>query len=156
MLETHLSARFTNVVNASFTIGALAETGKAARAAVSLPSVSRVAPMSTDAIDTAHLSRQTGGDHELERELLALFAQQCAAHLRTIHGSLDMQARLDAAHTLKGAARAVGAWAVAEAADRVERGLSGAGNTVNDAAMDALALATAEARAAIARLDCAD
>src|SRR5689334_10544781 len=60
--------------------------------------------MTQQAIDTAHLARQTGGDHELERELLTLFVQQCAAHLRTIHGSADRQARLDAAHTLKGAA----------------------------------------------------
>lgn len=111
--------------------------------------------MSATAIDTAYLSRQTGGDHELERELLALFAQQCAAHLRTIHGSADTQTRLEAAHTLKGAARAVGAWQVAEAADRIELGLAGPAHGVSEAAMDALALAAAEARAAIARLDCA-
>lgn len=111
--------------------------------------------MPQTAIDTAHLSRQTGGDHALERELLTLFAQQCVKHLRTIHGSTDMQARLDAAHSLKGAARAVGAWQVAEAADRIEHSLAEADQRRTEAAMDALALAAAEARAAIGRPDCA-
>ena len=57
--------------------------------------------MPQTAIDLVHLARQTGGDAELERELLTLFAQQCARHLRTIHGG-DAAARRDAAHTLKG------------------------------------------------------
>eukprot|EP01036_Dinobryon_divergens_P015116 gene15116-20449_t len=77
--------------------------------------------MPQTAIDLAHLARQTGGDHDLERELLALFAQQCVHHLRTIHQAEDSRARMDAAHTLKGAARAVGAWQVAEAADAIEQ-----------------------------------
>lgn len=111
--------------------------------------------MPQNPIDTEHLSRQTGGDHELERELLALFAQQCVRLLRTIHGSADRQARIDAAHTLKGAAQAIGAWQVADAADRIELGLGGLEPTLSDNALDALALAAAEARAAIARLDCA-
>ena len=111
--------------------------------------------MTLQAIDTAHLSRQTGDDHELERELLMLFVQQCAAHLRTIHGSADRQVRMDAAHTLKGAALAIGAFQVAEAADRIELSLAGPKANLADSAMDALALAAAEARAVIARFDCA-
>ncbi len=111
--------------------------------------------MSQKAIDTEHLSRQTGGDRELERELLTLFAQQCATHLRTIHGSADPKARLDAAHSLKGAALAVGAWQVAEAADRIEQGLGQGDKHPTEAAMDALTLAAAEARAVICRCDCA-
>ncbi|MGO4403000.1 Hpt domain-containing protein [Bosea sp. RAF48] len=111
--------------------------------------------MPQNAIDTEHLHRQTGGDHELERELLTLFAQQCVVHLRTIHGSADRQARMDAAHTLKGAARAIGAWQVAEAADRIEHGLGDAEARLADNALDELALAAAEARAVIARFDCA-
>ena len=111
--------------------------------------------MTEKAIDFAYLSRQTAGDHELERELLTLFAQQCVAHLRIIHGSADRQARMDAAHTLKGAARAVGAWQVAEAADRIEESLTGPQQQASETALDALALAAAEARAVIARFDCA-
>ncbi|MCA0419747.1 MAG: Hpt domain-containing protein [Proteobacteria bacterium] len=111
--------------------------------------------MTEKAIDFAYLSRQTAGDHELERELLTLFAQQCVVHLDVIHGSADRQARMDAAHTLKGAARAVGAWQVAEAADRIEESLAGPQQEASESALDALALAAAEARAVIARFDCA-
>lgn len=107
--------------------------------------------MSQSAIDLAHLARQTGGDHDLERELLALFSQQCVRHLRTIHAASDAQARIDAAHTLKGAASAIGAWQVAEAADVIERQLAANDADRTERAMDALALAAAEARAAISR-----
>jgi HPt (histidine-containing phosphotransfer) domain-containing protein len=111
--------------------------------------------MSQSAIDIEHLSRQTGGDLALERELLGLFAQQCVRHLRTIHSAEDPAARRDAAHTLKGAARAIGAWQVAEAADLVEQQLALPPCAKLENRMDALALAAAEARAAIARLDLA-
>ncbi|WP_420102256.1 Hpt domain-containing protein [Bosea sp. (in: a-proteobacteria)] len=111
--------------------------------------------MSPKPIDTDHLARQTGGDLALERELLALFAQQCAKHLRTIHASADPQARIDAAHTLKGAARAIGAWQVAEAADLIETSIAATDSRRTETAMDALALAAAEARAVISRFDCA-
>ncbi|POR48919.1 MULTISPECIES: Hpt domain-containing protein [Bosea] len=111
--------------------------------------------MPQTAIDLAHLARQTGGDHALERELLALFAQQCVRHLRTIHAGADAQTRMDAAHTLKGAARAIGAWQVADAADAIEQHLAEPDSRRTETAMDALALAAAEARAAISRLDCA-
>ena len=111
--------------------------------------------MPQKAIDLAHLARQTGGDHDLERELLTLFAQQCISHLRTIHSGSDIKARMDAAHTLKGAASAIGAWSVAEAADAMERQLASGDPARSDNAMDALALAAAEARAAISTIDCA-
>ncbi len=107
--------------------------------------------MPQTAIDLAHLARQTGGDHELERELLALFSQQCARHLRTIHAAADPQARIDAAHTLRGAASAVGAWQVAEAAGVIEQQLAASDAGRTERAMDALALAAAEARAAISQ-----
>ena len=54
--------------------------------------------MPQTAIDLEHLARQTGGDLDLEREILALFAQQCVRHLRTIHQAEDARARMDAAH----------------------------------------------------------
>lgn len=111
--------------------------------------------MSQSAIDHDHLARQTGGDHDLERELLVLFSQQCVRHLRTIHHGETPQARMDAAHTLKGAASAIGAWQVAEAADLIERQLAEADQRRIQSAMDALALAAAEARAEVSRFDCA-
>jgi HPt (histidine-containing phosphotransfer) domain-containing protein len=71
-------------------------------------------------IDLVHLSRQTAGDRDLERELLALFADQCVRQLQTILDAASIDLRRDAAHTLKGAARAVGAWDVATAAEVIE------------------------------------
>jgi HPt (histidine-containing phosphotransfer) domain-containing protein len=80
-------------------------------------------PLAPDepAIDLGHLARMTLGERELEREVLTLFAQQ----------STDLLARLEKlpregaslAHTLKGSARAIGAFAVAETADNLEQRL---------------------------------
>ena len=59
------------------------------------------------------------GDAELQREVLGLFADQLAEMAGTVR-----QARGDArrrlAHTLKGSARGVGAFALAALAERLE------------------------------------
>lgn len=152
-METHLTARFTNVVNASFTMMTLLgdQPGRACAHSRHRPEF----PMPQTAIDLVHLARQTGGDQDLERELLALFAQQCVRHLRTIHAAEDARIRMDAAHTLKGAALAIGAWQVADAADAIEQHLAATDARRAETAMDTLALAAAEVRAVISRLDCA-
>jgi HPt (histidine-containing phosphotransfer) domain-containing protein len=70
-------------------------------------------------IDFEHLARQTMGDKDLEAEVLRLFAREA-------RGSLDRLAhepaveRQKIAHRLKGAARGVGAFAIAEAAEALE------------------------------------
>jgi HPt (histidine-containing phosphotransfer) domain-containing protein len=73
--------------------------------------------------DLVHLSRQTMGDRELEHEVLSLFQRQ-ASHiggkLATLESGADHGARADLAHKLKGSARAVGAFAVARAAENYE------------------------------------
>lgn len=75
-------------------------------------------------LDLAHLDRQTDGDRALAVELLALFEAQAAEVLgRIVCG----EPAPPLAHRLKGAARAVGAWQVALAADRVEEGSEEAG-----------------------------
>jgi HPt (histidine-containing phosphotransfer) domain-containing protein len=69
-------------------------------------------------IDIEHLQRMTLGDASLEREVLAMFSTQAAsligklAALPTDAGAL--------AHTLKGSARAIGAFGVADAAGHLE------------------------------------
>jgi HPt (histidine-containing phosphotransfer) domain-containing protein len=77
------------------------------------------------ALDLVHLSAQTFGDRALERELLELFEQQCRRLLPVIAGRNVSRARSDAAHTLKGAARAVGAERVAAVADAIEAAVEG-------------------------------
>jgi hypothetical protein len=71
-------------------------------------------------IDLAHLARMTGGDHDLEREVLRLFAMQCDALLGRMRGATSPIVGA-LAHTLNGSARGIGAWAVTEAAEAVER-----------------------------------
>lgn len=76
------------------------------------------------AIDMAHLSRQSLGDHKLELELLHLFdiqAGRIASDLGMPDPKSDVRAmRLELAHTLKGSARAVGATRVGAACDALE------------------------------------
>ena len=71
-------------------------------------------------IDRAHLSRQTLGDRDLEREILSLFVRQSVMLGKRIEHSVAGSERRDLAHTLNGSARAIGAWRVAEAAEAVE------------------------------------
>lgn len=101
-------------------------------------------------LDLERLERYTFGDPFLTRELLVLFERQCAMLLPVIVSAHDDRTRADSAHTLTGAARAVGAGRVAELAAAIETA------TVPDLARLAaeLRLAVEEVRGAIsARLD---
>lgn len=77
-------------------------------------------------IDLEHLNRYTGGDRGLNAEILKLFEDQCAATL----AQLEVLAKDDGAggkawhdlvHTLKGAARGVGAFGLADIAAEAEK-----------------------------------
>jgi HPt (histidine-containing phosphotransfer) domain-containing protein len=70
-------------------------------------------------IDLQHLSRQTMGDRDLERDVLGLFADQ-AQMVRKQIGKAEIKQRLFLAHALKGSARGVGAFAIAECACAIE------------------------------------
>jgi HPt (histidine-containing phosphotransfer) domain-containing protein len=71
-------------------------------------------------VDLVHLSRYTLGERDLEREVLELFCTQSFVYLEQLKRSPTDKDWKDLTHTLKGSARAVGAWRVAEAAERVE------------------------------------
>jgi HPt (histidine-containing phosphotransfer) domain-containing protein len=73
----------------------------------------------TRPVDLAHLARQTMGDRDVERQVLALFVQQ-AASIRDRMAEADDAERLRLAHALKGSARGIGAFAVAECAADIE------------------------------------
>ena len=70
------------------------------------------------ALDLDHLRRMTLGERELEREVLTLFARQ-AEELSLRLEKLPVEGA-SLAHTLKGSAQAIGAFAVADAAERLE------------------------------------
>ena len=96
-------------------------------------------------IDFAHLQRMTLGDAGLEQEVLAMFAAQSASLLSTL---ATMPADAPAlAHTLKGSARAIGAFAVADAAARLEAVISGGADPADQ--LTELADTVALARTAI-------
>jgi HPt (histidine-containing phosphotransfer) domain-containing protein len=96
-------------------------------------------------IDLVHLARQTLGDRELEAELLALFDRQAARIADRLKTPVAGTASADLAHKLKGSARAVGANAVAIAADHYEH--AARAGVVSQIDADRLVAATAAARA---------
>lgn len=100
-------------------------------------------------IDFAHLSRMTLGDPDLECEVLTMFVAQSAQLLDQLTALPSDTGAL--AHTLKGSARAIGAFAVAEAASRLEAvfGQAGEARAIDNAALGALRDAVAEAQGAI-------
>ncbi len=96
-------------------------------------------------IDRVHLARYTLGNLDLEIEILGLFAMQAPETLRQLKTALTEKAWRDAAHTLKGSARAVGATRVGDSAERAEA-LNGAANaSERPAAIAALAAALDDA-----------
>ena len=94
-------------------------------------------------IDFAHLSRMTLGDGGLEREVLAMFSAQSARLLGQIAALAGDAGAL--AHT--SSARAIGAFAVADAAGRFEEVLASGADTAEP--LTELGKAVALARTAI-------
>jgi len=104
-------------------------------------------PKLTDRVlDEGHLKRMTLGDQSLEREVLQVFARQITLMLKRIAGAEPDHAAA-AAHTLKGSARGLGAWRVANAAERLEEAAAGSGNMGE--ALAELEMAGGEVRGAI-------
>lgn len=71
-------------------------------------------------IDLDHLRMITFRDEALERELLGLFSARASVALMEIEKADSDRARADAAHRLVGAAKAIGANELAEAALAIE------------------------------------
>jgi HPt (histidine-containing phosphotransfer) domain-containing protein len=96
-------------------------------------------------IDIDHLRRMTLGDAGLEREVLAMFSAQAVSLIGTLATlSADTGAQ---AHTLKGSARAIGAFRVADAAECLEAAIRNGDDPAQ--ALTELNDAVAQARAAI-------
>ncbi|WP_457150771.1 Hpt domain-containing protein [Mesorhizobium sp. P5_C1] len=87
--------------------------------AFSMPGGDVSGPRRSRPVDLAHLARQTMGDRSLEQEVLALFVQQ-ALSVREKIVDADIKDRLLLAHGLKGSARGVGAFAIADCATEIE------------------------------------
>lgn len=100
-------------------------------------------------LDMAHLRRYTLDDVELQREVLGLFRDQVVTSVAALRDSCeDKSAWAMAAHTLKGTARAVGAFHLGRAAERAERSSASVEAREKSAAMvaEAAELTLAEVR----------
>jgi HPt (histidine-containing phosphotransfer) domain-containing protein len=86
--------------------------------------------MANPAISLAHLDQQTFGDADLRREILGLFLRQSVKLIDIMRETSEKEAT-DLAHLLKGSARAIGAFAVSDAADLFEQAL-GIGASMDD------------------------
>lgn len=74
-------------------------------------------------VDLVHLARYTGGDSALNAEILGLFANQAAelmTKLQAVLDARDAKGWKEITHSLKGAARGIGAFAFADAAADAE------------------------------------
>jgi len=101
--------------------------------------------------DLVYLDRQAVGDLALKREVLELFVMHSTRLAAIVTAPGEPAARLDAAHGIKGAARAIGAWPLARKAEAVEHALAGAAGIEPAAPLAALASAVADVTAAIGR-----
>ena len=107
-------------------------------------------PEQQEPVDLEHLNRYTGGDRALNAEILSLFETSCdqiLAQLQTLAAAADPAAQAkawhQATHTLKGAARGVGAFGLGNAAEKAEKkGLSDPAGT-----LEALAAIQVQAKA---------
>lgn len=74
--------------------------------------------MSKPIFDREHFAHMTGGDAELQAEIVALFREQ-APHVE-VHLYPDISGWREAVHMLKGSARGLGLWVLAEACEAAE------------------------------------
>ena len=75
----------------------------------------------TEVLDSDHLARYTMGNRDLERELLRLFRAQIRTQVTGVAQARDSEDWRFATHTLKGVARSIGAWTIADTAELLEQ-----------------------------------
>ncbi len=72
-------------------------------------------------VDLVHLARYTLGNKKLEHEVLELFIRQSAQYFDRLKLAKTEKEWHEAAHTIKGSAKGIGAWRVASKAEALER-----------------------------------
>jgi HPt (histidine-containing phosphotransfer) domain-containing protein len=71
-------------------------------------------------LDLVHLAKYTFGDRGLETELLGLFRSQAGIYVTRLETAATAKEWRDAAHSLKGSARGLGAWGLGDLAEDIE------------------------------------
>ena len=102
-----------------------------------------VAP-SALAVDLNHLHRQTMGDRHLQRQVLRMFLRHAQELIERLKAAQSIEARREAAHSLVGSSKGIGAFALATIAAEIE-----AARGPVDGRLQALMSAAAAARAFI-------
>ena len=75
----------------------------------------------TGAIDISHLEKYVFGDRALLDEILTIFVDQTAMLVSKLSAAISLDDWRLTAHTLKGAARGVGAWTLGDLAEEAEK-----------------------------------
>ena len=81
-------------------------------------------------VDLEHLAQYTGGEADINGEVLEMFVRQCAQALARLHGLIetrDPRNWREILHTLKGSALGIGAFPLAEKlanAESIDPGLA--------------------------------
>ena len=75
-------------------------------------------------IDLVHLKQYTGGDPNLEKEILTMFVPNVRGYVEQMAAAEAARTWEHAAHALKGVARGVGAFGLADAAESIEHSYS--------------------------------
>ncbi len=78
----------------------------------------------TGAVNFQHLETFAAGDQVVIDEVLAIFQEQAAMWVRLLDPKAEGEAWRDAAHTLKGSALGVGAFALADECEAAEKAVS--------------------------------
>ncbi|HVU20598.1 MAG TPA: Hpt domain-containing protein [Rhizomicrobium sp.] len=97
--------------------------------------------MASAVVDLTHLARYTGGDAALNAEILRLFdsqASELVVRLKAILEARDAKSWKEVTHTLKGAARGIGAFSLGDAAAAAEPIDPSADNRTAAVALEAL------------------
>lgn len=95
-------------------------------------------------VDLVHLARYTLGNRALELEVLQLFAAQAPSLLERLKLAANPRAWGEATHTLKGSARAIGAWPLGSAAEAAEAVRTATDPAVRQRAVERVDIALAE------------
>lgn len=103
-------------------------------------------------VDLTHLGRYTMADRALEAEILGLFQMQAPQTIDRLRRSADARQWREASHTLKGSARAIGAWRLAETAQAAEQVEGWRDRAAGEAVLARIEAAFAEIQAFVAAL----
>ena len=106
-------------------------------------------------LDMSHLRAMTGDDEALQAEIVHLFRAQSELWARLLTPDAPLFTWRDAAHTLKGSARGLGLWPLAEACARAEA-LAGEGVKEGPQVQAELSRVRAALEEALEALECVD